>query len=178
MRARENSARVTISLDGDTRTLLENMKKELKASRSDVIRRSLRFYSENKRLLREGDRVKFYLEMLSSGEHVILDIDHWHLLLNFVESSKEKNEFWEGHRKVAKSHGEQLRGTPFRDVLERLAACNFYALREVSEEEFVLVMSSDIMKKFVKTFLEEVFAVLGYKVEIKEDLAKLRIKVL
>lgn len=66
----------------------------------------------------------------------------------------------------------------FMDVLARLAACNFYTLRKVSEEEFVLVMNSELTKKFVKTFLEEVFAVLGCKVEIKEDLAKLRIKVL
>ena len=33
-------------------------------------------------------------------------------------------------------------------------------------------------KKFVKTELEEIFAGMGLKVEIKEDLAKLRVKVL
>lgn len=178
MRKRGGPARVTISLDGETRTLLEDMKKELKASRSEVVRRSLHFYSENKHLLGEGDRVKFYIEMLSGGEHVILDIDHWQLFLNFVEGSTEKNEFWEGHRKVAKSHGEEFRDIPLMDVLERLEACNFYTLRKVSDEEFVLVMNSELTKKFVKTFLEQVFAVLGYTVEIKDDIAKLRVKVL
>jgi len=33
--------------------------------------------------------------MLSAGEHVILDIDHWLLFLGFVESHPEKDKFWE-----------------------------------------------------------------------------------
>jgi hypothetical protein len=178
MGARGESLRVTISLDSDAQALLENLKKELKASRSEVIRRSLRFYSENKHLLRHGGRIKSYLEMLSGGEHIILDIDHWQLFLNFIEGSKEKEKFWEGHKRVARSHGEQFRGSSLGDILERLEACNFYTLRRVSEEEFILVMNFEPTKKFVKAFLEEVFAVLEYRVEIKDDLAKLRIKAL
>lgn len=168
-------SKITISLDEHTSNLLEDMKKELKAPKSEVIRCSLHFYSENKHLLRDREKVKFYLEMLLGREHVILDIDHWQLFLNFVEESKEKEEFWEWHKKIAKSHGEQLRSKHLSDILERLALCNFYTLRKVSDEEFVLIMNSEVAKDFVKTFLEEVFAVLGYKAGIREDLAKLRV---
>ncbi|GBE56956.1 hypothetical protein BMS3Bbin16_01170 [archaeon BMS3Bbin16] len=178
MKAKRNPSRVTISLDEGTAILLEDLKKELNAPRSDVIRRSLHFYSENKQIMRRASKIRSYLELLSSGEHVILDIDHWQLFLNFVEASREKEEFWEGHKKVAKSHGEQFRDTSLKDILERLEACNFYNLREVGSGEFVLIMNSELAKKFVKTFLEEIFSVTGYKVEVREELAKLRVKAL
>ena len=38
-------------------------------------------------------------------------------------------------------------------------------------------MGSDVPKKFVKTELEEIFGRMGFKVDIKEDLAKLRVRV-
>jgi hypothetical protein len=178
MGAGGDSVRITISLDSKAKALLEALKRELRTSRSDVIRRSLNFYSENRHVLNQSEKIKSYLEMLPGGEHVILDIDHWQLFLNFVEESKEKEKFWEGHRKVAMSHGEQFRNIPIQRILERLEACNFYTLRKVSDKEFVLIMNFEPTKKFVKTFLEEVFSVLGCRVEIKDDLAKLRVKAL
>ncbi|MDP6613238.1 MAG: CopG family transcriptional regulator, partial [Candidatus Hydrothermarchaeota archaeon] len=76
------------------------------------------------------------------------------------------------------SHAEQFSkkiGT-VEGVLERLAVCNFYSLTKLGKNEFVLVLNSNITKKFVKTFIEEVFEGMGLKVEIKDDLAKLRVK--
>ncbi len=172
------SVRITISLDKDTKNLLEALKKDLKTSRSDVIRKSLHFYSKNRDVLSQEGKIKSYLEMLPGGEHIILDIDHWQLFLNFIEESKDKEKFWEGHKKVAESHGEQFRSIPIEKILERLEACNFYTLRKVRDNEFVLIMNFEPTKKFVKTFLEEVFSTLGRKVEIKDDLAKLRVKAL
>jgi len=63
------------------------------------------------------------------------------------------------------------------DVLKRLEACNFYILNQVSKIEYTLVLNSDVLKKFVKTLLNETLTGMGYQVEIKEDLAKLRLKV-
>lgn len=41
--------------------------------------------------------------------------------------------------------------------------------------EFTLILVSDVSKEFVKVFLEEYFAAMGVKAEIKENLAKLRV---
>jgi hypothetical protein len=62
--------------------------------------------------------------MLSSGEHVILDVDHWLLSLKFVK-----------YEKIAVSHAEQLSNDikTAKDLFERLEFCNFFRLIENTE---------------------------------------------
>lgn len=176
----KNPTRITIALDEETKELFERMKGEVKMSQSALFRDALRFYSANKEVLKKADKkIETYVEMLAGGEHMILDVDHWILFLKLISESKQE-EFWEGHLGVARSHAEQFSKSAktVEEVLERLAACNFYNLTKLGKNEFVLVLSSDITKKFVKTFIEEVFRGMNLKVEIKEDLAKLRVKAL
>jgi hypothetical protein len=174
--------RVTIALDPSTAKLFEELKAESKLSQSGLIRKALQFYSENKKLIdRHGaKRINTYVDMLADGEHIILDIDHFFMFLKFAESSPDKEKFWEDHKKVAESHGEHLPPKVKSPVefLERLEACNLFKLSKTSETEFTLILYSDITKKFVRTMIEDVLVGMGYKVEIKEDLAKLRLKVL
>ena len=175
----KNPVRITIALDKETNRLFEKLKAESKLSKSGLIRRALHFYSENKEVIDEhgSERINTYVDMLAHGEHIILDIDHFLLFLKLIESSPEKDKFWEDHQRVARAHAEEF-VKKFRtpeEVLQRLEACNFYKLRKTSEGEYTLV-TDEPMKKFMKTFLEEVFAGLGFKAEVKEDFAKLRVK--
>ncbi len=177
----KNPIRITIALDEGTANLLENIKKEMKLSQSELMRRALRFYHENKSICDDAgsDKMRIYMDMLPSGEHIILDVDHWLLFLKYIESLPEQDEFWDDCKNVARSHAEQLLSkamTP-EEVLKRLEACNFFKLSKDSENNFTLLMGSEVPKKFIKVFLEEVFAGMGIKIDIKEDLAKLRIKV-
>jgi len=75
----KNPIRVTVALDKETNNLIEKMIEEMKVSRSELIRRALRFYYENKALTDVSVRKKlnFYMDMLLSSEHIILDVDHW-----------------------------------------------------------------------------------------------------
>jgi predicted transcriptional regulator len=176
----KNPTRITISLDEETKELFEKLKEKSRMSQSALLREALRFYSVNKDLLKktENKKVETYVEMLAGGEHLILDVDHWLLFLKLLTESRNQKDFWEDHRRVARSHAEQFTkkiGT-VEGVLERLAVCNFYSLTKLGKNEFVLVLNSNITKKFVKTFIEEVFEGMGLKVEIKDDLAKLRVK--
>jgi hypothetical protein len=116
--------------------------------------------------------------LLLGGEHIILDVDHWLLFLKLVASSG-KESFWEEHRDVARSHTEQLNSKVHtaEQLLARLEACNFFRMTKDSENNFTLVLGSGLPKKFVKIFLEEYFAGMGVKAEIKENLAKLRVTV-
>jgi hypothetical protein len=41
--------------------------------------------------------------------------------------------------------------------------------------DFTLVLVSEVSKEFIRIFLEEYFAAMGAKVEIKENLTKLRV---
>jgi hypothetical protein len=168
-----------VALDDETKTLMEKMKKEMKASQSELLRDALRFYYENKTIADVSVRNKlvYYLDMLLSGEHVILDVDHWLLFLNLVESSPDKEYFWEKCREVARSHAEQLKHKvcSLEDLLERLEACNFFRITKNSENDFTLVLGSEITRKFVRTFIEEFLSVMGLKAEIKENITKIRI---
>jgi hypothetical protein len=118
--------------------------------------------------------------MLSAGEHVILDIDHWILFLNFIETHPDKEKFWKLHKDVSQAHAEQFKHKLYNaeSILRRLEMCNLFKLSRPSKSEFILVFGSDLPKKFVKMELEEIFAGMGFLVEIKEDFSKLRVKVI
>lgn len=172
--------RVTIALDEETAALFDRLKAEERASKSGLMRRALKFYAEYKDTLSEGDKkVDTYMEMLTDGEHIILDVDHWILFLTLLEDSGKEEEFFKAHRDIARSHGEQLPGRvpSVEDLLRRLEICNFYKLNKVSEREFTLILGSEKSKDFIKIFLEEVAAGLGFDITVKEDYAKLRVTI-
>jgi hypothetical protein len=176
-----NPTRITVAFDQSTANLLEKISKEAGLSQSEIMRRALRFYHENRAIEDAATRKKLYtyMDLLLGGEHVILDVDHWLLFLKLVESSPEKETFWKEHRDVARSHTEQLKTKVFtaEELLERLEACNFFRITKDSKNDFTLVLGSELPKEFVRIFLEEYFSAMGVKAEIKENLAKLRVHV-
>lgn len=172
-------ARVTIALDEDAFQLFEKLRKEAGVSGSELVRRTLRLYKENMELFKVKERIDLYNEMLSSGEHVILDINHFILLLGLIGSSPKEDAFWEKCRAVAKSHAEQLSSkirTPV-ELMERLAACNLFRLIKNSEKEFTLVLTSGATRKFVKRLVEDFLESMGFHAEVNEHLAKLTVKI-
>jgi hypothetical protein len=176
-----NPHRITVAFDATTTALLEKISKEAELSQSEIMRRAIKFYDENKAITDPNTKrkVQLYLEMLSKGEHIILDVDHWLLFLSLAETCENNENFWSQHRQIAKLHSEQL-GTTIHtaeDILTRLETCNFFRLAKNSEKDFTLVLGSDLPKKFIKMFLEEYFSAMGIKAEIKENLAKLRVTV-
>ncbi len=177
----KNPARITIALDNETSGLIEKMKKEKKVSQSELVRRSLLFYHENENLADVSVRKKlrFYMDMLLSGEHIILDVDHWLLFLSLAEPLPEKEYFWEKCREVARSHAEQLKNKvhSIEDLLERLEACNFFKANKNSQNDFTLVLGSETARKFVKTFIEEFLSTMGLETEIRENITKIRVTV-
>jgi negative regulator of replication initiation len=177
----KNLVRITIALDESSFQIFEKLRKEEGISQSALLRRSLKFYDENKGLVKSKDKkVDLYVDMLSSGEHIILDMDHWILLLNLIDSSPKKEKFWQGCRAVAKAHSEQLPSkvrTP-AELLERLEACNFFRLVKNSEKDFTLVLNSNSTKKFVRTIVEDFLNCMKFNAEVKEDFSKLRVRIL
>ncbi len=174
--------RVTIALDAEAAKLFREMREDLGISQSELMREALKFYSKHKALFDSVDEEKIYAysEMLSVGEHIILDIDHWILFLSFIESHPDKDTFWEMHQKVSQAHAEEFKHKNHKaeTVLRRLELCNLFKLSRTSETDFTLLLGYDIPKKFVKTELEDIFSKMGIKVDVKEDFSKLRIKIL
>ncbi|MBE0516614.1 MAG: CopG family transcriptional regulator [Methanophagales archaeon] len=174
--------RITVAMDEKTAEMMKKMRDELGTSQSELIRQALKFYGKYRLLIesQEDKKMYTYAEMLKVGEHVIVDIDHWLLFLRFIETHPEKEKFWELNKPIYEAHAEQFKHKSYRveDVLKRLEACNYFTLNKVSKNDYTLILSSEMLKKFVKTLLEETFSGMGFKVDIREDLAKLRVKVL
>jgi hypothetical protein len=174
-----NPTRITVAFDKPTADLLEKISKEADVSQSEIMRRALKFYSENKSLEdpTTKKRIHAYLDMLFTGEHVIIDVDHWLMFLHLIDTSPQKDQFWKEHRELARAHWEQLKNKihSTEDMLMRLEACNFYRLIKNAPNDFTLVLVSEGSKDFIRVFLEEYFAAMGVKVEIKENLTKLRV---
>ena len=49
------------------------------------------------------------VDMLLTGEHIILDVDHWLMFLRLIAFSPEKEKFWTEHKEVARAHWEPLK---------------------------------------------------------------------
>jgi len=174
-----NPTRVTVAFDKDTADLLEKISREGQVSQSEVMRRALKFYSENQALENPTTKRKIhaYLEMLLTGEHIILDVDHWLMFLRLIDSSPQKEIFWKDHKEVARAHWEQLKSKVHstEELLTRLEVCNFFRLTKNAPNDFTLVLASEVSKDFVRIFFEEYFAAMGIRAEIKENLTKLMV---
>jgi hypothetical protein len=130
--------RVTVALDDETAERFEDMKEEMKISQSELIRRALRFYRDYKSIVDlGGEDTGLYVEMLHRGKHIILDVDHWFLLLKLVDTLPEDDPFWENCRAVAEAHAKQLSDHVFTPVtlLRRLEACNFFKIHDGCRRE-------------------------------------------
>ncbi len=176
-----NPTRITVAFDKTTADLLEKISTEAQVSQSEIMRRALKFYNENKALEDPTTKKKIpaYLDMLLTGEHIILDVDHWLMFLRLIASSPEKETFWKEHKEVARAHWEQLKTkihSP-EEMLNRLEVCNFYRLTKNAPNDYTLVLVSEVSKDFIRIFLEEYFSAMGVKAEIKENLTKLRVTV-
>ena len=173
---------VSVSFDDETAAIFRDIKKDLVVSNSELMRRALKFYSSHKVLLESVDveRVYTYLEMLSDGEHVILDMNHLILFLQFIESHPGKEKFWEMHQKVSQGHAEEFiyKNYDAKGVLSRLEACNLFKLSMTSETDFTLILGYDVPKKFIEKELEDIFSKMGYRTEIREGLSKISVKIL
>ena len=174
-----NPTRITVAFDKNTADLLEKISIEASLSQSEIMRRALKSYSENKALEDPAIKKKInaYLDMLLTGEHVIIDVDHWLMFLRLIPTSPQKEQFWKEHREVARAHWEQLKNKVHtaEDLLARLEACNFYRLIKNAPNDFTLVLVSEDSKDFIRIFLEDYFTAMGVKAEIKANLTKLRI---
>ena len=176
-----NPTRITVAFDKTTADLLEKISSEAQVSQSEIMRRALKFYNENKAIEDPTIKKKIhaYLDMLLTGEHIILDVDHWLMFLRLIASSPEKETFWKEHKEVARAHWEQLKTKVHspEEMLNRLEVCNFYRLTKNAPNDYTLVLVSEVSKDFIRIFLEEYFSAMGVKAEIKENLTKLRVTV-
>ena len=154
--------RVTIALDDETFNLLQELKANSNKSQSEILRKSIRFYHKLKNVIGSTNngiakRINTYLDLLSHGEHIILDIDHYLSFLKFIEDSPDSDIFWEMNKSIGIAHAEEFTQhfsfPKLEDVIERLEMCNFFKTVKDSSNRYTLLLGSEIQKNFIKILM-------------------------
>ena len=177
---RHPPVRLSISLDEESVTLIEKLQRKHKTSKADIIRRAVRYLNVTEE--KGGvplDTCRVYLDFLSRGEHVIVDVEHWRAL--FSEIGSGSDEFWKEVREIGRQHWREYYDKGLRDVREILGyveKTNWYKLSVDSERGFTLILSVPEAKRFVRSFFEGLFDASTHNVEITENHGKIRVTIM
>jgi hypothetical protein len=167
-----------VSLDADSRAALADLTERTGRSQSETVRRALRFYAANFEAADAdaGPNLEAYHQMLSSGEHVLLDVDFLHCFLEFVvdDSGDPDPEFLDAVDRVAQFHAYEYEGRfeSLRELLEWLSLCGFLAVRETRGRTYHVVFPTESIKWFMLRFVRGSTPRLPFDLEVEEGVAK------
>ncbi|WP_138007997.1 ribbon-helix-helix protein, CopG family [Halalkalirubrum salinum] len=169
--------RVTVSLDDDSKTSLERLSTETGNGQSEVIRRALAFYAANfgAAKVQPSDNLEQYYQMLSSGEHILLDVDFLHAFLEHVyDRDGPDPSFVEAADRVSDYHACEYaeRFDDIGDVLEWLSFCGFLAVRHEDDGVYHVVFPSEPVRWFMSRFIERSTAELPTDIRIEPGVSK------
>lgn len=169
--------RVTVSLDDDSNAALELLVSETGGGQSEVVRRALDFYASNFEAANgnSSDSLEQYYRMLSSGEHVLLDVDFLHAFLDHLYDGGDPDpEFVAAADTVSAYHACEYaqRFDEVGELLEWLSFCGFLDVREESTGVYHIVFPSRSIRWFMTRFIERSTADLPTEIEIEQGFSK------
>ena len=173
--------RLTVSLDEQSREALDDLVARTGDGQSETVRRAIVFYAANFQVANSETNVDLeqYHRMLSGGEHVLLDIDFLHGLLDNVEldDGEPTPEFQAVIDRVAEFHAEEYRSRfhSLADVLDWLSFCGFLTARKAEEDTYHVVFPTEKVKWFMTRFIERSTEKLDFEVEVSEGVSKVLI---
>lgn len=175
------SDRLTVSLDERSREALDDLVSRTGEGQSELVRRALVFYASNLQVATSDTNTDLeqYHELLSDGEHVILDIDFLHGLLDHIEVSDEDPhpEFQEVIDRVAEYHAAEYgaRFDTLEEVLDWLEVCGFLTSREAEENSYHVVFPTEKIKWFMTQFIEKSTSEHDFDIRVSEGVSKVLI---
>lgn len=175
------SDRVTVSLDDDARSALENLVTRTGQGQSEIVREALTFYAANFQAANSDMNVDLgeYHKMLSSGEHVLLDIDFLHCLLDNVktEDGEPDSDFLEAIDQVSEYHAREYeqRFSRLKELLDWLSVCGFLTVRQSEENTYHVVFPTEETKWFMTRFIRKSTKNLPFDLKIENGVSKVLI---
>lgn len=170
--------RVTASLDEDARAALDALVRDTGEGQSEVVRRALTFYAANFEAATAdaGANLEEYHQMLSNGEHVLLDIDFLHCFLEHVTDAEGEPDpaFLEEADRVSDYHAREYasRFSDLGELLDWLSFCGFLTVRRADDDIYHVVFPSEPMKWFMTRFIERSTASLPFDLRIEPGVSK------
>ena len=173
--------RVTVSLDEDAKAALDDLLQRTQSGKSAVIREALKFYATNFELatsIESGENLTDYHQMLSGGEHVLLDVDFFHAFLRNIDLDNPDEEFMESVDQVSDYHAHEYaeRFDSLGELLDWLSICGFITVRSFEDSTYHVVFPSEEMRWFMTRFIRKSTAELPFEVEVEESLSKVLIR--
>ena len=169
--------RVTVSLDEDSHAALETLLSETDHGQSELVRRALTFYAANFEAAsgRPSDNLEQYYRMLTSGEHVLLDVDFLHAFLEHCYDGGDPDpEFVAAADRVSDYHAREYaeRFESVGEVLEWLSFCGFLEVRREEGDVYHIVFPSEAIRWFMTRFLERSTVDMPTEIEIEQGVSK------
>jgi len=170
--------RLTVSLDEESRKALDELVDQTGGAQSETVRKAIVFYAANFHVANCETNVDLeqYHRMLSGGEHVLLDIDFLHGLLDNaeIEDAEPSADFQDVIDRVAELHAEEYRTrfTSLADILDWLAFCGFLTARKADDGTYHVVFPTEKVKWFMIRFIQRSTEKLDFDVEVSEGVTK------
>ena len=173
--------RVTVSLDDDANDALDDLVKRTQNGKSSVVRDALKFYATNYDVaasIESGGNLTDYHQMLSGGEHVLLDIDFFHAFLRNTDLDDPDDEFMKAVDRVSEYHAKEYaeRFNNIGELLDWLSICGFLTVRNFEKDTYHVVFPSKEMRWFMTRFIRRSTTDLPFEVEVEESVSKVLIK--
>lgn len=175
------SDRLTVSLDERSRTALDDLVSRTGRGQSELVRQAIVFYATNFQVASADSSadVEQYHELLSDGEHVILDIDFLHGLLDHIEVDAEDPhpEFQQVIDRVAEYHATEYRARfdTLEEVLDWLALCGFLTSRKADENTYHVMFPTEKIKWFMTQFIRKSTSEHDFDISVSEGVSKVLI---
>ncbi|AGB17421.1 putative transcriptional regulator with CopG/Arc/MetJ DNA-binding domain and metal-binding domain [Halovivax ruber XH-70] len=161
--------RLTVNLDDETSERLEGLSAAEGVSKSQIVRDAIGHYDRLQREWEqvEEERLQWYVRLLASSEHIILDVDHLDTLLDAVEDPEALVPTW---RDIGRRHGIEW-GSQF-DSLEKklrvLEYCNLFRITALDDEQFALTFNNETEATLIAAFIEGECEELGFDIDIRQ----------
>jgi hypothetical protein len=174
--------RLTVSLDEQSRNALDDIVELTGKGQSELVRRALVFYVANFQAASTdvSGTLEEYHKMLASGEHVLLDIDFLHCLLEYTieDVDDPDSEFVEAIGQVARFHATEYedRFKDLAELLDWLSVCGFLTVRETEAHTYHVVFPSQHLRWFMTRFIEESTTGFPFVLDIEEGVSKVIFK--
>lgn len=166
-----------MSLDDDSSAALDLLLSETEEGQSEVVRRALEFYAANFEAAsgRPSNNLEQYYRMLSSGEHVLLDVDFLHAFLEHLFDGGEPDPaFVEAADRVSDYHAREYaqRFDEVGELLEWLAFCGFLDVRREDDGVYHIVFPSRSIRWFMTRFIERSTVDLPTEIDVEQGVSK------
>jgi hypothetical protein len=162
--------RQTVNLDDEAHETLEALAQRENASKSQIVRDAIEHYDTVTGDWQHVDdgALEWYVRLLGSKEHRILDVDHLTALLDEIGTPSE--DLIAAWRRIGRKHGIEWAGQ-FDSVekkLRVLSYCNWYTITSVADDQWALTTDSERQAALVEAFLAGECAELGLDVDIRQ----------